>query len=536
MTPTPASRARPLLVALAAVISACASEITAAPADVVLASDATEVGRDVPADAGADVPVPLDVPLDRGVDVVSIDTPAVDVAPEDVPPVDVPPIDGGTSLACLTGGTPPPQVCARALCGNGRVDSCQRCMPCMGGGPGGGPPPPRDAGVCCTDEPEQCDGDALGGATCASLGYAGGTLRCGDWCGHDTRGCNACAISAHTRQCIRADVAGVAPSTLALAATDAEIAVAWVSDGGGAVHFARYSPALVKLSERDCLGVGPARGLALAAVAGGWLLAVGSEAGTRTVPLNPDGSNRGAGSLLPLGVMPMLAARPAGGPLLVGTRGGVVRGAVVDADGALVSAPAVLLTDEVEAGYGSAAWVGDGWLVASRGGRGVGGDLGVLAAHVAPDGRAGAPWQSVGEETEYPQVAFADGAVWLTYANFGAPSSGIERVRVDTFGRAIGERLDLGHIPAYFNPSPMVGVGRDSLILLGTYTGTTGHGRRLEVRRVDDAGRTVVDPYAITAGPELVHSYRIARVGADAVVAWVGSGYPGRVGLAVVSP
>ncbi|MDB4930357.1 MAG: hypothetical protein JWM10_2841, partial [Myxococcaceae bacterium] len=348
-----------LTLALAAALAACAGEVVSAPADARVSADADEVGRDVPADAGSDTPVALDVPSDRG---ASLD----DVAPVDVPAVDVAPIDGGTSLACLTGGTPPPRVCAPALCGNGRVDACPQCMPCSGGGGGpGGSPPFRDAGVCCTDQPEECDGDALGGATCASLGYAGGDLRCGEWCGRDTRSCDACAVSAHTRSCIRADVAGVAPTALALATSGDEIGVAWASDDNHAVHFARYSRALVKLSERDCLGVGDARGVALSAVEGGWIVAVGTEAGTRVVPLAADGSNRGAGSLFAGAVMPMLAARPAGGPLLVGTRGGVVTAVVLRADGTLASAAQALITEETEAGYGSAVWVGDGWLVAS---------------------------------------------------------------------------------------------------------------------------------------------------------------------------
>lgn len=514
------------LCTFAALISACAGEIVTAPADVVAVADASEVGRDVPTDAGTDAPIAMDVPLDRGPDAAT---------------VDVPPVDGETSLACLTGGSPPEQTCDRSLCGNGRVDSCMQCMPCMGGRPGGGPPP-RDAGVCCTNEPEQCDGDALGSTTCASLGYAGGTLRCGQWCGHDTRGCDACAISAHTRVCIRADVAGMAPTALAIATTDTEIGVAWASDDGAAVHFARYSPTLVKLSERNCLNVAiHAQGVALAAVTGGWLLAIGTDGATRTVPLAADGSNRGAGSLVPIGAMPMLAARPSGLPLLVGThyeavRGGVIVGAIVDANGALASAPQELITLESEAGYGSVAWVGDGWLVASRGGRAIDGDLGVLVTRVEPDGRASLPVQPVGAQTEYPQLALADGAVWLTHANFGGTSPGIARVRLDTHGNALPGSVDLGHIPNYFNPSPVVGVGGDSLILLGAYTGSTGQGRRLEVTRVDASGRTVIAPFAISTGPEFVSRYRLARQGSDAVVAWIGTGYPGRIGLARVSP
>lgn len=38
---------------------------------------------------------------------------------------------------------------------------------------------------------EACDGAELGGATCESLGFAGGTLRCNGTCNHDTSGCVA---------------------------------------------------------------------------------------------------------------------------------------------------------------------------------------------------------------------------------------------------------------------------------------------------------------------------------------------------------
>lgn len=39
------------------------------------------------------------------------------------------------------------------------------------------------------DAPEQCDGAALGGATCATQGFALGTLRCASGCTFDTSGC-----------------------------------------------------------------------------------------------------------------------------------------------------------------------------------------------------------------------------------------------------------------------------------------------------------------------------------------------------------
>jgi hypothetical protein len=57
---------------------------------------------------------------------------------------------------CKTEGT---AVCA-AFCGNGAVDG-----------------------------DEKCDGAALGGATCESIGFASGTLHCAIGCGFDTSGC-----------------------------------------------------------------------------------------------------------------------------------------------------------------------------------------------------------------------------------------------------------------------------------------------------------------------------------------------------------
>ena len=39
---------------------------------------------------------------------------------------------------------------------------------------------------------EQCDGAALGGATCADVGFSDGTLRCAPGCSFDTSGCDAC--------------------------------------------------------------------------------------------------------------------------------------------------------------------------------------------------------------------------------------------------------------------------------------------------------------------------------------------------------
>jgi len=68
-------------------------------------------------------------------------------------------------------------------------------------------------GLVDADFGEACDGEALGGATCAGLGYPGGALACDDTCQADPAGCNtwlqvaagpdhACAVrSDHTLWC-----------------------------------------------------------------------------------------------------------------------------------------------------------------------------------------------------------------------------------------------------------------------------------------------------------------------------------------------
>lgn len=43
--------------------------------------------------------------------------------------------------------------------------------------------------------PEQCDGTDLGGNTCLSQGFAGGTLACNTDCTFDTSGCNDCSLT-----------------------------------------------------------------------------------------------------------------------------------------------------------------------------------------------------------------------------------------------------------------------------------------------------------------------------------------------------
>ena len=54
------------------------------------------------------------------------------------------------------------------------------------------PPPPEYCGDGIINRNEQCDGDNLGRASCESLGYSGGRLRCNPACTFDTNRCIVC--------------------------------------------------------------------------------------------------------------------------------------------------------------------------------------------------------------------------------------------------------------------------------------------------------------------------------------------------------
>lgn len=111
-------------------------------------------------------------------------------------------------------GNPPPS------CGNGVVDGAESCdgadlgsATCLDFGYGSGTlgctvgcgydlsgcvayPPSGSCGNGAVEAPESCDGANLGGASCVTLGYAGGTLGCNAFCGYDVSGC-ACAAATY---------------------------------------------------------------------------------------------------------------------------------------------------------------------------------------------------------------------------------------------------------------------------------------------------------------------------------------------------
>jgi hypothetical protein len=199
---------------------------------------------------------------------------------------------------------------------------------------------------------EPCDGADLGGATCQSLGYAGGRLGCSSLCDFDTQECDACApLGAGHVACARLDVslqgypASIAmlpdSSGVALARRGDELGIAWLSgfadESARVLHFARFRPDLTKIAESQCAG-GTALGgaphattMRLVAHPRGWVLALQVDRGIHLQHLDPEGHPGARPGLDIAGQLLDLVERPGGEPLLLynaGSQGTL--GAIVD--------------------------------------------------------------------------------------------------------------------------------------------------------------------------------------------------------------
>ncbi len=440
----------------------------------------------------------------------------------------------------------PALQCDASLCGNGKIDSCQSCQPSCGPYPGDPPGPPGcDGGQYCVTVEETCDGADLGGASCASLGFSGGTLACGAWCGFDPSGCDLCAHGPNVPACERAPLDAVSPTWLAAAANDTDVALAWVSGAtaGGqvGVHFARFGAELGKINETGCFGPTNARSVAIAAVPAGWLVAVGAYDTLAPAPapsiqlqlLDQNGLPKGSPRTIP-GGMPMFAQRPGAGPLLTytTTSNGYV-GEVLAADGSPLTKEFPIFGTVVEPEYGSAVFTGDAFLVAQRAWSGVN------VVRVGVDGVVGTTQQPAVSESEYPQISWNGTDGRIVYADFTSGPK-ITWRRISGTGAGLGAPVDIAFgagTPPVYDPCPVLPIGGDTAVLLGGYTGGTGMAKALDVMRVSATGATLTAPFPVDHEPPSEIRYRLVQRGSDAIVAWISAGqYPGGIGLARVQP
>jgi hypothetical protein len=95
-------------------------------------------------------------------------------------------IGAGASFRALPNG-----AVTVAYRGEAAIDSSAVFQPVLTAAPDPSLPPCNSCGNGAIDSSEECDGAALGGATCQSLGFTGGTLACAPDCTFDTAGCTS---------------------------------------------------------------------------------------------------------------------------------------------------------------------------------------------------------------------------------------------------------------------------------------------------------------------------------------------------------
>ena len=159
---------------------------------------------------------------------ISHDNKVHDIQPLDLSVLDSTPVDTASQLV----DSSPPDTGSSDVylpkCNDGILSGLEQCDgPLLGGktckslGYFGGSLSCR--GDCTLDESnchncgdgavsgtEQCDGSQLGGKTCKGLGYAGGALKCGTGCTYDKAGCYKCGDGAinGSEQCDGAQLGG----------------------------------------------------------------------------------------------------------------------------------------------------------------------------------------------------------------------------------------------------------------------------------------------------------------------------------------
>jgi hypothetical protein len=404
---------------------------------------------------------------------------------------------------------------------------------------------PGAAGHTCPTETysEICDGTDLGTSTCASLGYAGGTLRCGAWCGFDTRGCDACEHGPAIAGCVSAVPEVAAPTELALATTDAEIAVAWLDGDSQAtrtgLRFARFRPDLSRLSLSDCFGPAAPTQVAVAATPSGWLVAATSTDGLHVLALSATGAPTGHDRVIAGAQDPLLVGRPNGGPLLYWTVGGQTFASLARADGSDETAAVTVFPYVI--GTSAGVFTGDGFLLASR--------LALIwTTRIGTDGKIAnqTTIQSTLKASGYaPGLAWNATSAAISYwANDAAATGGpsLAWLRVDRTGAplgaatVIGSSLALGDATSV-SGTPLAPLGAQT-VMLSAPTQTS-----LAAVKWDAADAAVGAPFGVTHDPALVRAYRLGSRGDEVIAAWITSGgfrtttlAPGRIGLARLAP
>jgi hypothetical protein len=398
---------------------------------------------------------------------------------------------------------PQPVPACGSACGSGGIDACPG--PAIPGCPGG-------------VWREECDGADFGGDSCEQRGYGSGTLTCNSDCTMGTPTCSPClATNSLVASC------GAGPAVIAqfgaysLAATDTEVALSVLQYGAGGVPsllFQRLAPDLSVIGSTTVTLPSPSGpyndtfGAVTAPLpSGGWV--VGFCATPEIYFLTFDVAGRAQRRVVVSSSIaeymcgesiPMLAARPDGGPLMLWRQEEGLVMSVIAADGLSASPPRTIVSvNELGWAPPSTAWVGGDFAVAVP----IQIDAvpypvqGLRLLRIAPDGTPSSAGDFLAGELE-GSVAVAGGPdardVRIVYT--GVPTGGdfntdygMNWWRYDSTGATSSASIGPQAAVDLLRPASAVAFGDDTIVFA-----MEGYNSRFGILRVAADGR-VLSPY-----------------------------------------
>jgi len=416
---------------------------------------------------------------------------------------------------------PSPTNCGGGLCGNGVRDTCVI----------------RAAFDTCPEVQftEVCDGTDPSGEGCRALGFGGGTLACSNFCQNaDASGCRECAdLDAHLLSCGPAPLS-VFPFAVAIAATDTEVAIAWLeldpNDDSTILGFARLTPELTVVSstrtaDRELMF---ASNLLVAPLPSGWVVAgINGDVYVHAFDASGRHLSRTRVDTVPNGWLdgPLLASRPGGGPLLVWMTETAIRAALISENGRSATAPFDVATTDIFGSPIKAAYVGNVFYVANAVQR-PGNDGQLRVRRIETDGRVAAAFDALPGVTAYdPQLVPGAGELRVIYTGSQPTAPGTDPgdalwlQRVAPTGAAAGAPVVLVGAPDSFSFGRGVAFGNDTALLVFGSAPLNS----IRVGRLASDGSFAIPLRKIAGGDSLypTGSETIVRRGPDAVALWV---------------